>query len=78
MNFNQEMETFFSRCNYSATDIQRVESSPQYQEAAKTENIVQAQEIACAVLEGEGRTRLKASEDREEKLGERLFDQFSI
>ena len=74
MNFNEEMETFFSR--YSETDRKLVESWPPYQEAAKAENVALAQAIACEQLEGIGRTKQEAQKDREEKLGTRLFAQF--
>lgn len=74
MNFSEEMETFFSR--YSETDRKLVESWPPYQEAARAENVVLAQAVACERLEGAGRTKREARKDREEKSGERVFAQF--
>jgi len=74
MNFVQEMEMFFSR--YSPEERQEVESYLPYQEAKKKENVVEAQVIACEILEGVGRTKREAREDRESKKAARLFDEF--
>lgn len=50
MNFHEEMKEYWI-C-YSETDRRLVESWVPYQEAAKAENVVLAQEIACERLAG--------------------------
>jgi len=74
MNFEQEMGKFFR--NYSATDRNLVELSEEYQKAVEIEDVVKAQEIACGVLEGSGKTKKKAIEDRADKRIDRTFGQF--
>jgi hypothetical protein len=74
MNFNEEMEKFFK--GYLRNDRREVESSLPYKAAAKNEDLVLAQTIACEILEGAGRTKRQARNDRDAKSGKRLFDSF--
>jgi len=74
MNFAETMGKFFSR--YSMLERQEVEQSLAYQEAANAEDVEKAQRIACEIIEGGGRTRRDAKEDRQEKRFDRLLRQF--
>ena len=50
MAFQQEMELFFRA--YPEKDRERVQTSVEYQAAAKKGDAIEAQEIACRMLEG--------------------------
>jgi hypothetical protein len=51
MTFKEEINRFFK--GYSVEQRAKVEDSPEYQAAAKQENIVKATEIAQKLLHGE-------------------------
>ena len=51
MTFETEMDYFFARNCYTEKERQRVKSWGPYQAAVAKKDIIEAQEIACRVLE---------------------------
>ncbi len=52
MNFEKEMDQFFTRNCYFEPAREKVKALPAYQRAAENDDTVAAQEIATRVLEG--------------------------
>jgi len=74
MNFPETMKKFWAR--YLKELRQEVEQSLAYQEAANAEDLIKAQETACRLIEGGGRNKREAKDDRMEKRLERLMRAF--
>lgn len=55
---------------------QEVEKTLAYREAANAEDGEKAQRIACELLEGHGRNKREAKEDRQEKKAGQIFREF--